>query len=92
MTRWQRSEAPRGDDYDARWRSLAAKGESIHGEADLVSALLDEAALPNSEANPSHAEAACSIGAEPAPENTLSELISGGNVMKLISDLICSCG
>jgi len=42
MTRWQNTDAPRGDDYDARWRSLAAKGESIHGEADLVTALLDE--------------------------------------------------
>lgn len=28
--------APRGDDYDARWRQLAAAGESIHGEADFV--------------------------------------------------------
>jgi SAM-dependent methyltransferase len=42
MTRWQNTDAPRGDDYDARWRSLAAKGASIHGEADLVTALLDE--------------------------------------------------
>ena len=25
-----------GDDYDARWRALAAEGKSIHGEADLV--------------------------------------------------------
>jgi len=41
-TRWQRSAAPRGDDYDARWRSLEASGHSIHGEADLVSALLAE--------------------------------------------------
>ena len=41
-TRWQGSNAPRGDDYDARWRSLAAQGQSIHGEADLVEALLRE--------------------------------------------------
>ncbi|MGH9133518.1 MAG: class I SAM-dependent methyltransferase [Ilumatobacteraceae bacterium] len=36
-SRW-RSEngVPRGDDYDARWRALAAEGRSIHGEADLV--------------------------------------------------------
>jgi len=33
---------PRGDDYDARWRSLADAGENIHGEADLVQALLGE--------------------------------------------------
>ena len=40
--RWQRSAAPRGDEYDARWRSLAASGQNIHGEADLVEALLAE--------------------------------------------------
>ncbi|HNA52133.1 MAG TPA: class I SAM-dependent methyltransferase, partial [Mycobacterium sp.] len=40
--RWQRSDAPRGDDYDARWRSLAAAGQNVHGEADLVEALLRE--------------------------------------------------
>jgi SAM-dependent methyltransferase len=39
-TRWQRTEAPRGADYDERWRSLAASGQNIHGEADLVEALL----------------------------------------------------
>ncbi|MCX2929534.1 class I SAM-dependent methyltransferase [Mycobacterium sp. CVI_P3] len=41
-TRWQKSTAPRGDDYDARWTSLAAAGQNIHGEADLVEALLHE--------------------------------------------------
>lgn len=41
-TRWQGTNAPRGDDYDARWTSLAAQGQSIHGEADLVEALLRE--------------------------------------------------
>ena len=41
-TRWQSTEAPRGDDYDARWRSLAATGQNVHGEADLVEALLRE--------------------------------------------------
>lgn len=41
-TRWQGTDAPRGDDYDARWRSLAAEGRNIHGEADLVEALLRE--------------------------------------------------
>jgi SAM-dependent methyltransferase len=39
-TRWQGTEAPRGDDYDARWRSLAASGQNIHGEADFVETLL----------------------------------------------------
>ena len=42
MTRWQRSEVPRGDDYDARWRKLAASGQNVHGEADLVESLLRE--------------------------------------------------
>jgi SAM-dependent methyltransferase len=41
-TRWQGTDAPRGDVYDARWRSLAASGQSVHGEADLVEALLHE--------------------------------------------------
>ena len=41
-TRWQRSDAPRGDDYDARWTSLAAQGRNVHGEADLIEALLRE--------------------------------------------------
>jgi SAM-dependent methyltransferase len=42
VTRWQRSEVPRGDDYDARWRKLAASGQNVHGEADLVESLLRE--------------------------------------------------
>lgn len=41
-TRWSGTEAPRGDDYDARWARRAAAGESVHGEADLVDALLHE--------------------------------------------------
>ena len=39
-TRWQDTSLPRGDDYDDRWRKLAAAGASIHGEADLVESLL----------------------------------------------------
>lgn len=41
-TRWHGSDAPRGDQYDARWRTLAAQGANVHGEADLVEALLRE--------------------------------------------------
>jgi SAM-dependent methyltransferase len=41
-TRWQDADAPRGDDYDARWRSLAATGQNVYGEADLVETLLQE--------------------------------------------------
>ncbi|RDH79293.1 class I SAM-dependent methyltransferase [Mycolicibacterium moriokaense] len=41
-TRWQNASAPRGDDYDARWRKMAAEGKGIHGEADLIESLLRE--------------------------------------------------
>ena len=41
-TRWQQVDAPRGDDYDERWKRLAAKGHNVHGEADLVEQLLCE--------------------------------------------------
>src|SRR3954447_18480489 len=41
-TRWQDSEAPRGDAYDARWSALSAQGRNVHGEADLVESLLRE--------------------------------------------------
>lgn len=36
VTRWSEQGGARADDYDARWRRLAAAGESIHGEADLI--------------------------------------------------------
>lgn len=39
-TRWQQSDAPRGVAYDAKWASLAASGQNVHGEADLVEELL----------------------------------------------------
>jgi SAM-dependent methyltransferase len=39
-TRWNEGRSPRGDDYDERWRRLAASGENVHGEADLVDGLL----------------------------------------------------
>jgi SAM-dependent methyltransferase len=35
-SRWQRTEAPRGDEYDARWAQLEARGEDPHGEAGFV--------------------------------------------------------
>ena len=41
-TRWEGTDAPRGAVYDAQWERLAAAGQSIHGEADLVDALLRE--------------------------------------------------
>ena len=41
-TRWEGTDAPRGAVYDAQWERLAAAGQSIHGEADLVDALLQE--------------------------------------------------
>ena len=39
-TRWQNTDAPRGADYDARWARLAEFGADVHGEAELVDALL----------------------------------------------------
>jgi SAM-dependent methyltransferase len=41
-TRWQDTDAPRGDSYDQRWTQLAESGESIHGEADFVESLLGQ--------------------------------------------------
>lgn len=41
LSRWsERGDIPRGSDYDDRWAQKAARGESIHGEADLVDSLL----------------------------------------------------
>jgi SAM-dependent methyltransferase len=37
--RWLGGQAPRGDDYDRRWATLAAAGHDIHGEAGLVTRL-----------------------------------------------------
>jgi SAM-dependent methyltransferase len=39
-TRWNRGDRARGDDYDEQWRKLAAEGHDVHGEAELVDALL----------------------------------------------------
>ena len=46
MTRWQRESVQSGDSYDERWRTLAAAGENIHGEADLVAHLLGDSRGP----------------------------------------------
>ena len=41
LNRWaERGDIPRGAEYDDRWAQKAARGESIHGEADLVDSLL----------------------------------------------------
>ncbi|WP_420444673.1 class I SAM-dependent methyltransferase [Candidatus Poriferisodalis sp.] len=41
MSRWEdRGDIPRGTEYDDRWARMAARGESIHGEADLVASLV----------------------------------------------------
>ncbi|WP_420440015.1 class I SAM-dependent methyltransferase [Candidatus Poriferisodalis sp.] len=40
LSRWtERGDIPRGAEYDDRWARKAARGESIHGEADLVDSL-----------------------------------------------------
>ncbi len=44
-TRWSGSDAPRGDEYDARFERLAETGADVHGEATLVEALLAEHGL-----------------------------------------------
>ena len=42
LSRWEeRGDIPRGAEYDDRWARKAARGESIHGEADLVDSLLE---------------------------------------------------
>ncbi len=41
-SRWQDTGAPRGDAYDKRWQRLAAAGQGIHGEADLIESLARE--------------------------------------------------
>ncbi|MYR05452.1 methyltransferase domain-containing protein [Gordonia sp. SID5947] len=41
-TRWDETDAPKGDAYDARWSQMAAAGQDIHGEADLVASVLEE--------------------------------------------------
>ena len=40
-SRWtDRTDVPRGADYDRRFEDLAASGADVHGEADLVESLL----------------------------------------------------
>jgi SAM-dependent methyltransferase len=45
-SRWATTEAPRGEEYDARWRAMAARGENPHGEADFVDDLLQRTGAP----------------------------------------------
>ncbi|WP_419554875.1 class I SAM-dependent methyltransferase [Candidatus Poriferisodalis sp.] len=40
MSRWEdRGDIPRGAAYDDRWAQMAERGESVHGEVDLVTRL-----------------------------------------------------
>ena len=42
MTRWRgRDDVRRGEDYDAHFARLADAGQHLHGEADLVAALVE---------------------------------------------------
>jgi SAM-dependent methyltransferase len=41
-TRWQDTGASLGHAYDMTWQRLAAAGQGIHGEADLIESLLRE--------------------------------------------------
>lgn len=38
--RWSGSGAAKGADYDRHWAAMAERGESVHGEADLVCSLV----------------------------------------------------
>ena len=41
LSRWEdRGDIPRGAVYDERWARMAARGESVHGEVDLVTRLV----------------------------------------------------
>jgi SAM-dependent methyltransferase len=44
-TRWSAEAPGRAATYDDRWRELAAKGQSVHGEADFVSSLAPSSVL-----------------------------------------------
>ena len=44
-SRWQESDGPRGDAYDARFTALAASGHNPHGEVDFVEQLAPRAVL-----------------------------------------------
>ena len=60
-TRWQGLDTARGREYDARWCSLEAAGENIHGEADLVESLLAES-LPTKLGGRAVLDAGCGTG------------------------------
>lgn len=62
MTRWQHADVPRGDDYDLRWQTLAADGQYVHGEADLVCALLEETGETGETGVRSVLDAGCGTG------------------------------
>jgi SAM-dependent methyltransferase len=60
MSRWnERDDVQRGADYDARWKQMAAAGQSVHGEVDLIHGLLRERDLGDS---PSVLDAGCGTG------------------------------
>ncbi len=57
--RWLAEAPGRAETYDDRWAELAAKGENVHGEADLVEWLLRSNARP---APSSVLDAGCGTG------------------------------
>ena len=59
--RWLEEASGRAATYDDRWRQLAAQGENVHGEADLVESILRSDAPPPSPA-PSVLDAGCGTG------------------------------
>jgi SAM-dependent methyltransferase len=60
MSTWnERQDVPRGADYDAAWTKMAAAGEPIHGEVDLILDVAGEQALGPS---PAMLDAGCGTG------------------------------
>ncbi len=56
-SRWSdAAHVPRGDDYDARWRALAAAGQNPHGEADFVERLWERMGQPQDPQDPEQPE------------------------------------
>ncbi len=43
--RWLAEAGGRSDTYDRRWEELAAAGQNVHGEADLVESLAPRSVL-----------------------------------------------
>jgi len=59
---WLAGDGRRGTDYDRRWADLAAAGQDVHGEADLVESLLADPTGPCQSSRGSVLDAGCGTG------------------------------